>query len=255
MHMLTNKKPAAMMGSVSKAVLLVSLVAWSMAAWMGCAAGRKDMVQRLDASDADLGDRATALERSLDAAYDRERALAERLRRLEEAMAVLQANAPASSIAEVAGERNGEPGRPSPDRTPDSGTVAPPASATFDVAVAYAAAYKLHQAKQYDAAQAAFTEIVGRAPTHALADNAQYWIGEAHYGLGRYRQAVAAFERVLAFEATEKDDDAQLMMARSYLSLGEKTRAIDAFRQLLKDYDTSEYVDTARKELRYLEGP
>ena len=53
------------------------------------------------------------------------------------------------------------------------------------------------------AALAAFADIVERAPTHSLADNAQYWIGESYYGLGRYRQALAAFTRVHAFDPTE----------------------------------------------------
>ena len=101
---------------------------------------------------------------------------------------------------------------------------------------------------------AAFADIVERAPTHSLADNAQYWIGESYYGLGRYRQALAAFTRVHAFDPTEKEDDAQLMIARSYLALGEKDQAVTAFRRLMSEYADSEYVTAARKELRYLEG-
>ncbi len=208
---------------------------------LGCAAGSDDLVARLDASDADLRDHVTALERSLDAAYDREKALAERLRRMEENVAMMQAR-----VADT-GERIDSLGR-----LPAGNGV--PAATGFDVAAAYAAAYAQHQKQEYEAALAAFAQIMERAPTHALADNAQYWIGESHYALGRFRQALAAFTRVLSFETTEKDDDAQLMIARSYLALGEKDQAISAFRRLLSEHSDSEYTATALKELRYLEG-
>jgi TolA-binding protein len=185
----------------------------------------------------------SALERSLDAAYDREKALAERLRRVEENVAIVQAR-----VADT-GERIDSLGRP-----PTSGTVAA-AAAGFDATSAYAAAYAQHQNQDYDAALAAFTKILENAPTHTLADNAQYWIGESHYALGRFRQALDAFSAVLSFETTEKNDDAQLMIARSYLALGEKNQAVSAFRRLLSAYADSEYGEAARKELRYLEGP
>jgi TolA-binding protein len=206
---------------------------------LGCASGTDDLAQRLDASDADLRDHVIALERSLDAAYDREKALAERLRRMEEGLAILQARVAASE------ERIDSLGRP------PAGTRSPDA---FDVTSAYDAAYGQHQDHNFEAALAAFADIVERAPTHSLADNAQYWIGESYYGLGRYRQALAAFTRVHAFDPTEKEDDAQLMIARSYLALGEKDQAVTAFRRLMSEYADSEYVTAARKELRYLEG-
>ena len=230
----------------SFSVLALILVMAAALAQFGCAAGSDDLVARLDASDTDLRDHVTALERSLDAAYDREKALAERLRRVEENVAIVQAR-----VADT-GERIDSLGRlPTGGATGGATGVA----TGFDAAAAYAAAYAQHQNQEYDAALAAFTRILENAPTHALADNAQYWIGESHYALGRFRQALAAFSAVLSFETTEKNDDAQLMIARSYLALGEKDQAVSAFRRLLSEYADSEYEEAARKELRYLEGP
>jgi len=217
---------------ISAALLALAVLSTAV---LGCTSGRKDLVDRLDASDADLRDHVTALERSLDAAYDREKAQAERLRRVEESVAILQAR-----VAE-AGERIDGLGRL-------------PATGTADVASAYSAAYALHQERDYEAALAAFADIVERSPSHSLSDNAQYWIGESYYGLGRYRQALAAFTKVLSFEATEKEDDAQLMIALTYLALGEKDQAVTAFRRLIGEHPDSEYVPAARKELRYVEG-
>ena len=210
----------------------------------GCAASSDELVSRLDASDADLRDHVTALERSLDAAYDREKALAERLRRMEENVAVLQARTVAT------GERIDSLGR-----LPSGNGGSIPTTDGFDVVTAYSAAYEQHQNQDYAGALLAFAQILEHAPAHSLADNAQYWIGESQYGLGRYREALAAFSQVLSFETTEKDDDAQLMIARSYLALGEKDQAVSAFRRMLSEHPDSEYTETARKELRYLGGP
>lgn len=208
-----------------------------------CAAGSKE-IARLDASDTEMQDQVTALERSMDAAYDREKALASRLRRLEETVAILQARAEQAEAAPRR-EQSAAPARPATDMP----------TAAYDASAAYSLAWDLHQQHEFEKSSAAFAAIVERAPTHSLADNAQYWMGEALFGLGRYRPALTAFTAVLAFETTEKDDDAQLMIGRTYSALGEKEQAVTAFRRLLTQYPDSEYVDAAMKDLRYLEGP
>jgi tol-pal system protein YbgF len=218
-----------------------ALLLFTGAALCACA-GTKESLASLEARDSDLQDQVTALERSLDAAYDREKSLADRLRRAEEGVAILQAR-----LTEMAAERE----RPAAAGRPPQSAAAPTPRA-FEAADAYAAAWERHQARDYEAAVAAFSEIVEKAPAHSLADNARYWTGEAYYGLGRYRQALAAFTDVLAYETTEKDDDAQLMIGRTYMALGELTQARTAFERLLEVYPDSEYVAAARKDLNYL---
>ena len=125
----------------------------------------------------------------------------------------------------------------------------------FDALEAYRQALDLYRTRQYDAALDRFAEVIERVPGGDRADNAQYWIGECHYGLGRWRPALAAFTRVFAYRKTEKADDAQLKIARCYLNLGEKEQALTAFRKLLDEYADSEYAEAARKEMGYLQGP
>lgn len=219
-----------------------ALLLFTGAALSACA-GTKESLASLEARDTDLQDQVTALERSLDAAYDREKSLADRLRRAEEGVAILQAR-----LAEMAAERE----RSAAAGRPSQSAAAPAMPRSFEAADAYAVAWERHQARDYEAAVAAFSEIVEKAPAHSLADNARYWTGEAYYGLGRYRQALAAFTDVLAYDTTEKDDDAQLMIGRTYMALGELTQARTAFERLLKVYPDSEYVAAARKDLNYL---
>ena len=73
--------------------------------------------------------------------------------------------------------------------------------------------------------------------------------------MGRFRQALTEFTKIFVYRNTEKDDDAQLKIARCYLSLGEKGRALMALRKLIDEYPESEYVANARREIRYLQGP
>ena len=68
------------------------------------------------------------------------------------------------------------------------------------------------------------------------------------------RVALAEFTKVFAFAKTEKDDDAQVMIARCYKSLGESEEALSAYQKLREEYPESEYIPAARKEIERLRG-
>ncbi len=63
--------------------------------------------------------------------------------------------------------------------------------------VAYQAAFNLLKDGQYDRAIGAFQKFLTAYPTSSLADNAQYWLGEAYYVNKSYPEAEAAFQRVV----------------------------------------------------------
>ena len=218
-----------------------SFLLLAVAALCACAAPGSEMSQRMETSDAEIREEIEALKRAVESSYDRERALAERLQRLEEGYARLES--------------------PPEGRTDYPVTTEPkpvpvvPGSENFDVQGAYDRAYQLYGDLQYEAALAGFGEIVSRAANSEWSDNARYWMGECQYGLGKYRLALAEFTKVFSYMETEKADDAQLKIARCYLALGEKENALSAFRKLLDEYPDSEYIGAASKEMRYLEGP
>ena len=224
------------------------LLAAAWAAGAGCA-GTAPAAGKADDS-AELREKLESLGRDQQASADRGQDLAERLQRAEEGLAALQARvaalesggAPAIDLPASAG--------PDPPPAPSSG-----AEGSIDVDDVYAKARDLHRGRRFDEAVAGFSEILERVPDSDLADNARYWIGEARYLQRRFRPALAEFTKVLAYPYTEKADDAQLMIARSYLALGESDQAMAAFRKLLENYPGSEYLDEAREELRKLEGP
>jgi tol-pal system protein YbgF len=62
---------------------------------------------------------------------------------------------------------------------------------------AYQAAFNLLKDGQYDRAIVAFQKFLVAYPDSSLADNAQYWLGEAYYVNKSYPEAEAAFQRVV----------------------------------------------------------
>ena len=191
-----------------------------------------------------------SLERAVAAAYEREQAMAERVRQLEASNAQLrQALRALQSQSRVLSARlDSLPRRapPRPTATSDSGK-----SDAFNM---YQGALYYYRHKQYDRALAEFDRLLQEAPMSEWSDNAQYWKGECYYGLRQYQQALIEFTKVFAFSNTDKADDSQLKIARCHLALDERDRALAALRKLVDEYPDSEYVPTAREQIKHLGG-
>ena len=84
------------------------------------------------------------------------------------------------------------PGSAAPSAPASPAAAAPE---TTDSA-SYQAAFQLLKDSQYDRAIAAFQKFLVSFPDSSLADNAQYWLGEAYYVNKSYSDALAAFKRV-----------------------------------------------------------
>jgi tol-pal system protein YbgF len=84
-------------------------------------------------------------------------------------------------------------------------------TAGADDKAAYQAAFGLLKDGQYDRAIAAFGKFLIVYPASQLADNAQYWLGEAYYVNKSYNEAQAAFQRVVdKYPQSRKRPDALL---------------------------------------------
>jgi tol-pal system protein YbgF len=66
-----------------------------------------------------------------------------------------------------------------------------------DDKAAYQTAFNLLKDSQYDRAIAAFQKFLAAYPASQLADNAQYWLGEAYYVNKSFPEAQNAFQRVI----------------------------------------------------------
>ena len=89
--------------------------------------------------------------------------------------------APAAATAPTATAADGQPGLPVPDGTDTAN---------------YQAAFTLLKDSQYDRAIGAFQNFLTAFPESPLAENAQYWLGEAYYVNKSFTDALAAFQRV-----------------------------------------------------------
>ncbi len=84
--------------------------------------------------------------------------------------------------------------KPAPAAAPKSApTPATPAAAS-DVQAIYNNAMKDYNAGSYNEAAKAYEDILERFPKHALASNAQYWLGEVYLKRGEYSKAKVAFK-------------------------------------------------------------
>jgi tol-pal system protein YbgF len=85
------------------------------------------------------------------------------------------------------------------------------ATAGGDDKAAYQAAFNLLKDSQYDRAIAAFQKFLIVYSDSSLADNAQYWLGEAYYVNKSFPEAQTAFQRVVdKYPQSRKRPDALL---------------------------------------------
>ena len=109
----------------------------------------------------------------------------------------------------------------------------------------------LQKFKENDCAGAArlFENLLAAGPSHKLASNCQYWIGECAYSKGDYKGAIAAFESTLNYPDSPKLDDAHLMLGLAYKKLLNVEKADYYFSNLIHNFANSEYVPTAEKHI------
>jgi tol-pal system protein YbgF len=109
----------------------------------------------------------------------------------------------------------------------------------------YQAAFALLKDSQYDQAIAAFTNFLSDFPDSPLADNAQYWLGEAYYVNRNFPTALEAFQRVAnKYPQSRKVPDALLKVGYCQYEL----KQWDQARTVLGEV-TSRYADTTAGRL------
>lgn len=115
--------------------------------------------------------------------------------------------------------------------------TAAPAAAGGDPKALYETAYGHFLQQDYGAAEVAFDDFVKRYPSDSLAGNAQYWLGEAHFVRGQYKQAAASFLKgYQTYAKGSKAPDSLLKLAMSLDRLGQKEPACSAYGELSARY-------------------
>ena len=102
----------------------------------------------------------------------------------------------------------------------------------------------------YEAALAGFRLFLELHAKSPLAANAQYWIGECQYKLGRYRDALHSFSHVGALNPlSPKLAASAFKIGQTYAMLGDYYRARLSFDEVLDRYPGGSEAELARKAL------
>src|SRR3990172_2354034 len=119
----------------------------------------------------------------------------------------------------------------------------------------YDEAWKLLERKDYRAAISRFKEFIKKNPQSEYADNAQYWIGESHYALREFDQAILEFDAVRRkYPKGDKVPAALLKQGFAFAELGDKVDARLILQELTDRFPQSQEAVKAKQKLKSLES-
>jgi len=118
----------------------------------------------------------------------------------------------------------------------------------------YEAAFELLKQQRYEESGAAFEQFLANFPDSQLADNAQYWLAEAHYVLSEFELALGQFQLVIsAHPRSRKIPDALLKIGYSNYELGRWQDARNALTQVGEKFEDSTYARLAEQRLKRMD--
>jgi tol-pal system protein YbgF len=117
----------------------------------------------------------------------------------------------------------------------------------------YDAAFKLLSPaeKRYGQAITAFDAFLKKYPTSALADNAQYWLAEAHYVSQHNEQAMQEFEKVVTlYPQSTKVSGALLKIGYLQQAAGQTEQARQTLNRVIREHPGSAAANMAKNRLQ-----
>lgn len=156
---------------------------------------------------------------------------------LDRRMKALESRGAAGAVAAAAAGAAAGPG----DGAAAGSSTGPDSSGgAADDKAAYQTAFGLLKDSQYERAIAAFQKFLAAYPSSQLADNAQYWLGEAYYVNKSFTDAQAAFQRVVdKYPQSRKRPDALLKIGFCQYELKQWDQAKETLAQV-----TTQFADT-----------
>jgi tol-pal system protein YbgF len=104
--------------------------------------------------------------------------------------------------------------------------------------------------RDYEAALAGFRLFLELHGQTSLAANAQYWLGECQYRMGRYKDALKAFYHVVSYyPLSPKLAASTLKIGQTYTKLKDHEKARMMFERVVDAYPESPEAEVARKAL------
>lgn len=134
--------------------------------------------------------------------------------------------------------------KPAANATPTAGSQTP-----------YQQAFETLRNGQVADAIVQFSDLLSKDPNNQLANNAQFWLGEAHRLNKDIPAAKKAFSAVLEkYPNSQKVPDALLKLGSIEMDAKNSTKAKELFTRIITDYPTSKPAEIAAKKLQQLNG-
>src|SRR5882762_8572912 len=219
-------------------------------------ANQVEVAQRLDEVQGavrQLRGRLEELEHGNEALAKQQRDLyADLDKRLAAASGAAGAGAAAAAGGAASGSATGETAAPGGATSQGTapGAAAGNVPSSVEQAV-YTQAFDALKAGSYSVAITGFKDFLGTYPASALAENAQYWLGEAYYLNHDYEAAAAAFRAVLKkWPDSRKAPDALLKLGYTQYALKQYSAARATLNEVTQKYPGSESAKLAAERLR-----
>ena len=153
---------------------------------------------------------------------------------------------PPESGADPVETPEGSAGTPGPDAPASSG----PRGHGLGPPRLYEQAYADYAAGQWSIAISGFEMYLKTYPKSELADDAQYYTGEAHANAKNHKDAVTAYQRVIQdYPNSDMLPEAWYKVGISYDNLGQPDRARAAFEHVVKNFPNSTASALAKQGL------
>jgi tol-pal system protein YbgF len=166
------------------------------------------------------------------------------------AVPTLDSSAPAATDPAVSPAAMASSPITSPPVTPLPVVPAPVTPPAESAEVVYGRAFDALKAAKYPEAIAGMADFLVRFPSHPLADNAQYWLGQAHYVTRDYAKAIEAFAAVgTSSPDTSKAPDALLKKGLAESELGRTEAARATLNEVIRRYPQNDAARLAREQL------
>jgi tol-pal system protein YbgF len=158
-----------------------------------------------------------------------------------------------AAAASASGETAAAGGATSPGAAPSAAAGNAPSSVEQAV---YTQAFDALKAGSYSVAITGFKDFLGTYPASPLAENAQYWLGEAYYVNHDYEAAAAAFRVVLKkWPDSRKAPDALLKLGYTQYAQKQYAAARATLTEVTRKYPGSDSAKLAAERLRRVAAP
>lgn len=132
--------------------------------------------------------------------------------------------------------------------------VSPSEPAGADQQALYDEGFDNLKQSRYTQAIDLFTQLVTQFPNGGLADDANYWIGEANYVNRQYEAAIRAFRKVVAqYPQSDRVPEALLKVGYVQYDIGDYNNAKVTFEDVLRRYPDHPVAISAKSRLQRIE--